>query len=250
MVNHWKTSLEKRTGDEMFCVKVREVMRHNENTATVFFNTSLRSYPGQFVMLNVFGYEEIPLSLSSPDSITVRAVGETTDALINIKSGEIVGIKGPMGKPFSPSNKSALLIAGGIGVAPLMYLHDFLIKKGVDVHVLYGARTAEELINIDRFKNVEVSTDDGSKGFHGNVVELLKRTNDVTNFSRIYCCGPEKMLKNLYDYFKELNILHRVEFALERYMKCGIGICGSCSLENGLMVCSEGPVFNGTELKW
>jgi len=233
----------------MFCVKVQKVMKHNSDTTTIFFNRSLRSYPGQFVMVNVFGYEEIPLSLSSPNSVTVKAVGETTSALIEIEPEELLGIRGPMGRPFSLTDGKAMLIAGGIGIAPLIYLHSYLSEKGVEVVLLYGARTSKDLINTQNFRNIKISTDDGSAGLHGNVLDLLKKETPE-EFSKIYCCGPEKMLRVLHEYFKELKILERVEFALERYMKCGNGICGSCSLENGLMVCSDGPVFNATELEW
>lgn len=233
----------------MFSVKVEEVIRHTENIATIFFNCRLRSYPGQFIMLNVFGYEEIPLSMSSSNSVTVKAVGETTRALVNIPVGTLVGIKGPMGTPFTPTNGKALLIAGGIGVAPLFYLHDYLVKRGADVHVLFGARTSEELIWTDRFKNLEIATDDGSAGYHGSVVDLVKE-KDLEEFSKIYCCGPEPMLKALYRYFEELDVLSKVEMSLERYMKCGIGLCGSCVLDNGLRVCVEGPVFNAAKIDW
>ena len=106
----------------MFCLKVKKVVRHCDSIATLVFERAVRSYPGQFVMLNVFDYEEIPLSLSSPNSVTVKAVGETTKALVNFKGGEIVGIRGPFGRPFSYS-KRALIVAGGIGIAPLRYLY-------------------------------------------------------------------------------------------------------------------------------
>jgi dihydroorotate dehydrogenase electron transfer subunit len=234
----------------MFSVRVKNVTKHSKDTVTVTFNVSFRSFPGQFVMLNLPGHEEIPLSLSSPDSVTVRAVGETTEALVNIQPGELLGIKGPMGRPFSIPNGTALLIAGGIGIAPLIYLHDYIIGRGGEVKILYGVRTSEELINHRRFENIKISTDNGSAGFHGNVIDLLKVEDRPDRYSRIYCCGPEIMLRKLYDFFKENKLLRKVEFALERYMKCGMGVCGSCALENGLMVCSEGPVFNGVELEW
>ncbi|MFW6128241.1 MAG: dihydroorotate dehydrogenase electron transfer subunit [Halobacteriota archaeon] len=236
----------------MFTVRVKEVVRHNKDTATITFDCPLRSFPGQFVMLTVFGHEEIPLSLSAPDSVTVRAVGETTSAMINSKKGDLMGVKGPVGRPFSPPQDSALIIAGGIGIAPLRYLYNFLQHLGIDVDVLYGERTASNLIFLDEIENASISTDDGSKGFHGNVMDLLRSKDPqfCRSYSKIYCCGPEVMLRNLYNYFEELDVLHTVEFALERYMRCGLGVCGSCSLEDGLMVCSDGPVFRGTRLKW
>lgn len=235
----------------MFTVRIDKVVRHNDDTATITFNHPLRSFPGQFVMVNIFGYEEIPLSLSAPDSVTVRAVGDTTNAMVNSKKGDLVRVKGPVGRPFSPPQDSALIIAGGIGIAPLRYLYNFLQNLGIDVHVLYGERTASNLLFMDEL-SADVSTDDGSDGFHGNVVDLLRTKNShfCPNFSKIYCCGPEVMLRNLYTYLKELDLLVKVEFALERYMRCGLGVCGSCCLEDGSMVCSDGPVFRGVRLNW
>ena len=104
----------------MFCVRVKKVVKHTESIATIFFDKIIRSFPGQFLMVNVFGHEEIPLSLSSPNSITVKAVGETTRALVNIDAGELLGIRGPFGRPFTPAKK-ALIIAGGIGIAPMLF---------------------------------------------------------------------------------------------------------------------------------
>ncbi|HIP57792.1 MAG TPA: dihydroorotate dehydrogenase electron transfer subunit [Archaeoglobus profundus] len=232
----------------MFCIKVEKVIKYSENLATIIFNTCIPSYPGQFIMVNVFGYEEIPLSLSSPNSVTVKAVGETTRALINIEPGTYVGIRGPFGRPFTPA-KRALIIGGGIGMAPLAYLYDFLIKRGCDVDVIYGARTSKELVFKDKFDRVELATEDGSAGFKGNVVELIKSKDlNLDKYEKIYCCGPKAMLKELYRLFKEADILEKVEFSLERYIKCGIGLCGSCVLENGLRVCVEGPVFNLTTI--
>ncbi|RLI71519.1 dihydroorotate dehydrogenase electron transfer subunit [Archaeoglobales archaeon] len=231
----------------MFSVRVEKVIKYNEDYSTIFFNSYLKSYPGQFVMLNVFGLEEIPLSLSSPNSVTVKAVGETTKALINIQTGELLGMRGPFGQPFTPTSGKALLIAGGIGAAPLFYLHDYLKRKGVEVKVLYGARTQEELIWKSRFENVITATEDGSEGFKGTVFDLTKREK-IRKYSKIYCCGPETLLKKLYNYFEEHEMLDKTEFSLERYMRCGIGVCGSCVLENGLRVCADGPVFRGDEI--
>ncbi len=233
----------------MFCVRVERVTNHTESIATITFDREIPSYPGQFLMVNVFGYEEIPLSLSSPNSVTVKAVGETTGALVKFKGGELLGLRGPFGKPFTPSKK-ALIVAGGIGIAPLKFLHDFLIERGADVLVVFGARTSEELIWKDELSNVMLATDDGSEGFKGNVVELIKAKNiDLSRFERIYCCGPKPMLKGLFRLFKAEGVLDRAEFLLENYMRCGIGLCGSCVLENGLRVCVDGAVFRGNEIE-
>lgn len=234
----------------MFCIEVKDVVRHTRDIATIYFSSSIPSYPGQFIMLNVFGYEEIPLSLSSPNSVTVKAVGETTRALVRIERGELLGIRGPFGRPFTPA-KRGLIIAGGIGIAPMIYLHDWLRERKCEVLVIFGARTSEELIFREKFKNALFSTDDGSEGFRGTVVDLIKAKRiDFEKFDRIYCCGPEVMLKEVFKIIKAKGLLDRAEFSLERYMRCGIGICGSCVLENGLRVCREGPVFRGYEIPW
>ncbi len=227
----------------MFCLRVIDVIRHSDKIATLVFDRDIPSFPGQFVMLNVFGYEEIPLSLSSRRSVTVKAVGETTRRLVAFKSGEVVGIRGPFGRPFTPSSK-ALIIAGGIGIAPLKYLHDSLVERGAEVKVIYGARSADELIWMDEFEDVLISTDDGSLGVKGTVLEILKQI-DVKGFERIYCCGPEVMMVRVFEVLKKEGVVGRSEFSLERYMRCGIGVCGSCVVKGGLRVCKEGPVFPG-----
>ncbi len=232
----------------MFTVKVEKVIRHSNEISTIYFNRTLRSYPGQFVMVNVIGYEEIPLSLSSPRSVTVKAVGETTKALISIEAGSFLGIRGPFGNPFTPADK-AIIIAGGIGIAPLRFLYHYLRRLGSEIKLLYGAKTAEELIWVDEFENAEFCTDDGSFGHRGDVVSLLKK-EDLKKYDKIYCCGKEEMMRKVYEILKQRNCLSKAEFSLERYMRCGIGVCGSCVIETGLRVCTDGPVFKASELMW
>ena len=233
----------------MFSLKIEEIIRHSEKISTIFFSGKLRSYPGQFIMLNVFGMEEIPLSLSTPNSVTVKAVGKTTEALVSIPTGTYIGIRGPFGRPFSPTNKRALFVAGGIGIAPLVYLNDFLTTCGAEVRLLYGASSSDELVWIDRFDDVSISTEDGSEGKKGTVLDLLRDEN-LKKYDRIYACGPEAMLKKILVMVRKEGLAKRTEFSVERLMRCGIGVCGSCVLENGLRVCSEGPVFRGDELPW
>jgi len=230
----------------MFTVKIWGLVRHSKNMVTVYFNKRIPSYPGQFVMLNLFGYEEIPLSLSSPDSVTVKAVGETTRALVE-GNFEIVGLRGPFGKPFTISDE-ALLIAGGIGIAPLKYLYDFLRNTGYKVELVYGARSSEELIWKNEFENAEFSTEDGSFGIKGTVLDLLKGRS-FEKYERIYCCGKEEMMREVYNLLKAKNSLNKAEFSLERFMRCGIGVCDSCALKNGLRVCRDGPVFKAGDLE-
>lgn len=230
----------------MFTLRIAKVVRHSEKIATIYFNKKIPSYPGQFVMLNLFGYEEIPLSLSSPNSVTVKAVGETTRALLD-GNFRYIGIRGAFGRPFTISNR-ALLIAGGIGIAPLKYLYDFLKSRGYEAELVYGAKSVGELIWIDEFENAKFATEDGSFGVKGTVLDLL-RDRDYDYYSRIYCCGKEEMMREVYRLLKAKNCLNKAEFSLERYMRCGIGVCGSCVLKNGLRVCKDGPVFKAENLE-
>lgn len=199
-------------------------------------------------MVNVPGYEEIPLSLSSPRSVTVKAVGETTEALIGIEAGSVVGVRGPFGMPFSPSRR-ALLIGGGIGIAPLRYLYHFLRRMGGKVRVIQGGKKSEEILWNDEFDDAIFTTEDGSLGLKGDVMVAVEREN-LESYDRIYCCGKKEMMKKVYDLLDEKGMLRRSEFSLEEFMRCGIGVCGSCVIENGMRVCTDGPVFRGDELEW
>jgi len=228
----------------VYFTKVKKVVRHNKKVSTLYFDLKIASYPGQFVMLYLPGYEEIPLSLSSPSSVTVKAVGETTQALVMADEGIAVGIRGAFGNPFSPSDK-ALIIAGGIGIAPMKYLYDFLKKCGADIKVIYGEKSEGDLIWTDEFENLIITTEDGSAGIKGTVLDAVNK-EDLSRYSRIYACGNSEMLKAVYGVLKKAEVLHKAEFSLERFMRCGIGVCGSCVIENGLRVCNDGPVFPAT----
>lgn len=228
---------------------MKEVIRHNKDTATIKFQNTLGGFPGQFIMLNIYDYEEIPLSLSSFNSVTVKAIGATTKALIELKPGSLIGIKGPLGKGFTLPEGDSLLIAGGIGVAPLIFLNELFNARGLKTDFCFGARSSDDIVY--ECENIQITTDDGSRGIKGTVVDLInnKSERELTKYSKIYCCGPEIVLKKLFDIFKEYNLLKKTEFLIERYMKCGLGLCGSCTTGDGLMVCSEGPVFSGDQIK-
>ncbi len=231
----------------MFSVRVKRVKRYSKSISTIIFNTEFLSYPGQFVMLNVFGLEEIPLSLSSPNSVTVKAVGETTEYLVNVEEGELLGIKGPMGNPFSLIRGNALLIAGGIGIAPLHYLYQRLEECGSEIRVLFGVKSEDDICLIENMENLEIASEDGSVGVKGTIADLIKR-EELEKYDKIYVCGPKSMTDFLIEYLRKKNAIKKTEFSLSRYMKCGLGVCGSCVIENGQRVCKEGPVFRGRDL--
>ncbi len=199
--------------------------------------------PGQFYMLRYKDKGEKPFGISSlnPFKITIAKVGPFTNALSNIKSGEIVWLRGPYGKPFTLLNKGqkALLVAGGVGLAPLKFLAQVLIEKGVKVRAIVGSRTKDLVLKNQTCETI-YCTDDGSFGKKGFVTIALEEELNNNAYDLVYICGPEIMMKFSADIVKKNNL--KSELLLERFMKCGTGICGSCSID-GFLVCKDGPVF-------
>jgi dihydroorotate dehydrogenase electron transfer subunit len=210
-----------------------------------------RSKPGQFVMAWVRGVDEVPMALSYNDGITVQKVGEATGAMFRLREGDTLGIRGPYGNGWELVGDNILLISGGIGSAPLAYLAEKAAAIGVQVTILAGYRTKEEVNFEKRFKKYGktlVATDDGSYGKKGYVTGLMQDI-DLNTFTQIYSCGPEKMMHRVLGILDEHKMAPRSQFSLQRYMKCGIGVCGSCCMDpGGLRVCRDGPVFKGDGL--
>ena len=210
---------------------------------TFFFDREFSFIPGQFVMIWVPGVDEIPMALSSASSITVQRVGDATSALFSLHEEDMLGIRGPFGNGFPPARR-VLAVAGGVGAAPLLPV----ARAGGVKKFLMGARTAGDLLFSDTMRELtilSISTDDGSLGHHGFVVDLLKR-EDLHKYDSIFCCGPERMMAAVLAFLVESGCPEKGFFSLHRYMKCGVGICGSCSIDpGGLRVCRDGPVFSG-----
>ncbi len=227
-------------------VTVTGVVDETPSIRTVLFDVEFPFSPGQFVMVWVPGVDEVPMALSSPRSVTVQRVGEASGALCDRSHGDRIGIRGPFGNGFPPGRR-VLAIAGGTGAAPLLPL---AMTGTVDTFLL-GARTGPELLFrsvLGGLTNLLFSTDDGSAGTRGNVTALLSGLS-MENFDSICVCGPELMMRAVLDVLAEQNALDRSFFALQRYMKCGLGICGSCAIDPaGLSVCRDGPVFSGSVL--
>ena len=160
-----------------------------------------------------------------------------------------MGYRGPFGRGYSVAKESpVLLVCGGCGVAPLYFLAKEARKRKLEVWAAIGAKTASELAFEGRFEDlgcrVLVSTDDGSRGMKGLVTEAI--LDVLGEVKAIYGCGPEPMLKVLASLCRERGIPGQV--SLERYMKCGFGVCGQCALD-GKLVCLDGPVFSVGELE-
>jgi dihydroorotate dehydrogenase electron transfer subunit len=233
---------------------ILRITEESPSVRTFFFDLQFETMePGQFVMVWVRGVDEVPMGLSRKNSITVQKVGETTSKLFVLKKGDSIGLRGPFGKGFSLPLKGEkiLIIAGGVGAAPLAPYADAAHIAGSEVHTILGARSADDLIFEERFVaagKIYVSTDDGSKGTKGFVTDVLKGL-DVSAYDRIAVCGPEIMMASVFKVLEDRNVLEKAEFSLHRYFKCGIGVCGACCIDKlGLRVCKDGPVFPGVQL--
>ncbi len=232
-------------------VPLLEVAKENRHTTTFRFRADFGGTAGQFVMVWIPGHDEVPMALSylgPVKGITVHAYGDATRALCEFRPGDRIGVRGPYGNTFHLEGEKALAVAGGTGMASIIAAIEAFAQQGAEVTTAVGARTADELLFVDRASasgEVHVSTDDGSRGFHGFVPALADRLLEKHKFDQILTCGPERMMKLVVDAARERGI--PVQASLERYMKCGIGICDACAFDDRL-VCVDGPVFTGSQL--
>lgn len=229
----------------------------------------LEFMPGQFVQVSVFGIGEAPISIcSSPFEkkyfeLSIRNVGNVTDALFDMKKGETIGIRGPYGKGYPMerfAGRDLVVVAGGIGFPPLASVVEYVVKKRRDygkVSLLYGARNPGEIIFGERIKkwkkrgiDVFITVDEGDRKWKGNVgvVTTLFEKHDIKGSVGI-SCGPPVMMKFVTQSFQKIGVKDSdIYLSLERLMQCGMGKCGHCNIGNKY-VCIDGPVFNYGELK-
>jgi dihydroorotate dehydrogenase electron transfer subunit len=193
-----------------------------------------------------------------------KVVGQGTRILAGRRAGEIIDVLGPLGRSFriAPQRSRALLIGGGLGVAPLPFLCEELLAADVTVEVYLGARTATELACVDLFEEmgvrVDLSTDDGSLGRRGFVTEAVEeRLQGLGDLGGVwlYGCGPEAMLARVDDMALRWQVTGQI--SVETMMGCGFGICMGCALParggevgGGLykLACIDGPVFEAGEV--
>ena len=220
--------------------------------------------PGQFVEVRVDGspstFLRRPISIHFVDKesnelwLMVAMIGDGTRQMGRLQAGDTLNCVLPLGNAFTmpaAKDEKVLLVGGGVGVAPMLYLGSTLHAQGILPTFLLGGRTAQDLLELDLFNKygrVCVTTEDGSMGEKGFVTN-----HSVLNehFDRICTCGPTPMMKAVAHYAKEHDIT--CEVSLENLMACGLGACLCCvekTTEGNLCVCKEGPVFNIHRLLW
>lgn len=235
---------------------------------------AMHAQPGQFLHIRVGqGLDPLlrrPLSIFKVDrekgvlSLLFRVAGKGTNLLSRGRIGEDVDLVGPLGQGFDvPSGtRTTLLVAGGLGVAPLFFLAQNLVRRGISIHFLMGAKCKAQLLCRDQLQalssHLQVSTNDGSDGFPGLVTQLLEeylRRENLDPGSTLICsAGPEPMLAKVASLARQFGIPGQI--SMERHMACGLGACLSCvvlcrSRERGQTyrrVCADGPVFGLEEV--
>lgn len=179
-----------------------------------------------------------------------------------MKPGDDIDILGPLGNSFSrivseedESKENHIVVAGGIGTGPMLYLADELKNNGKNPLLIIGCRTRDLVPYsvLDNSINTVICTDDGSAGFKGTVVDYMRSNPGLDSNSVIYSCGPEPMLKGCQLFADETGKSSYV--SLEQMMACGVGACMGCTCETRgekqyARVCKDGPVFAGGEIKW
>jgi len=221
--------------------------------------------PGQFVNIYFPGSLKIfprPFSIAGIRGeciqILYKVVGSQTRLMRTWKPGDSIRILGLLGNSFEldQSAETHVLLAGGIGVAPLLFLADWLSEQGIQAHFFIGVQTENQHADYADLKSrLYLSSDDGSIGFRGNVVEHFQEVlAELRRPIRAYACGPDAMLHNLAGYCLEKEI--DLQLSLEKVMACGLGLCQGCVVKmrkpidgnSYKLVCKDGPVFKADEV--
>lgn len=213
--------------------------------------------PGQFFNIQVtnssFPLLRRPFSISDITQKSIlfmyKVVGEGTALLADKKPGQKINILGPLGNNFelNKDTEHLIILGGGIGIAPFPFLIRS-IPENISHTVLFGVRNSKEVHEYG-LTNIKYSSDDGTVGLHGNVVQLLKNHIAEIDFSNIQiaACGPNAMFRSLKEFVSDKNIDCAV--SMESAMACGFGICQGCPIEyknedSYKLICKDGPVFN------
>ncbi len=238
---------------------ITRVHQETPNVRTYTFRYQLGSAPGQFVMLWVPGVDQKPFSIGNDTgeefSLTIYALGTATKTLFEMGKGDRFGISGPYGTSYTYAPESHLItVGGGYGAAPLGYLTERARIDGCTVDFVLGARSKSDVLFEQRAQRagaiVHVATDDGSRGEKGyntvilkELLEERKRSRALANV-KVFACGPELMQLTVARLCADYHV--PCELSIERYMKCGFGICGNCCVDDtGAATCINGTVISG-----
>lgn len=238
-------------------IKIKAITVENSYTKTFVLAESLNAKPGQFVMAWLPGHQDKPFSLAgaNPIKLTVAAVGPFSRAVHNLGIDDTLWVRGPLGQPYQLPVEPAhiLVIGGGYGVAPLLFLAKQAQKSGHQVSAIVGAKSKADLLLAQNFRASDVAlwltTEDGSMGQKGVVTDAIPRVFESSSAkpNRVYACGPPGMLQAVADCCKIETI--SVQVSWEAHMRCGIGLCGSCEVGRGWLTCLDGPVFTFNPLE-
>ncbi len=235
----------------VYTSKVKKIIKENYRVKTIEIDKKLDALPGQFLMVWVPGVGERPMSIgnSDPLTISVAGVGKVSTDICKLKEGDVISFRGPFGNPFQVPEKckKILCIGGGYGVVPMYFLSRMARENDIESYAVIGGRSESDIIWEKQLfavcKEVFITTDDGTRGKKGTVMieveELVGK-----GFDCVYACGPEKMMEAIARLCKKHEVPCQV--SVERYMKCGVGVCGSCAID-GKLTCIDGPVFTGEE---
>ena len=232
---------------------------------------SFKYLPGQFMMVSIPHCGEAPISFSSTPTrpgaihLSVRRAGKLTSAMHELKEGDVVGLRGPYGKPFdmeSLKGRDLLFVAGGIGLAPLRSVINYCLDQGPNygrITILYGSRVPSDIAfakDIEEWQqSADLSclitvdaTEPGWDGHVGLVTALLDKVDADPASHTAIVCGPPMMIgATLTELAKRGFADENLITTMERHMKCGVGICRHCHMD-GKLICVDGPVFNRAEL--
>lgn len=233
---------------------VKKIIKENDYVNTYVFDYYLGSKPGQFVMMWIPGVDEKPFSIAFDDGnefwLTISKVGGATEEIFKLKEGDKVGIRGPFGTSYDFEEGDHLaLVAGGYGAAPMYFIAHEALKKNCKIEFLIGARNegyllyVKKILGLGNSVSLHISTDDGSAGVKGFVTHLLETVLKKEKLDKIFTCGPEMMMHAVGKIADANGV--KCLLSVEKYMKCGIGVCGQCSIDDtGVLACVDGPVMD------
>ena len=248
-----------------------QMRRENADTFTLTLDLSDRPQglpfrPGQFTMLYLFGVGEVPISISGDAAYpmnlvhTIRAVGSVTRPLQSLKQGAVLGVRGPFGNAWPlelARGRDLIIVAGGIGLAPLRPLIYHVLRRRQDyghVNIIYGARSPADILYAKELQrwggrfdvSVAVTVDHGGTDWHGDVgvvTSLLSNVRCQPDMTLAVTCGPEVMMRFTIRKLNDLGLANdQIYLSMERNMRCAVGFCGHCQY-GPTFICKDGPVY-------